>query len=225
MRRYLCAAAAAAVAALFTAVPAFASSNAVLSDSAANPNGTNTAVNAVLTANLKSGTHATFYTTTTGTTGISCSSSNLSATVLTNPTAPGTATASLTALNFPNTSTNCTVNGGGRTVNSITVDHLSYNASVSSDGSVSITAGSNGAIHTTAVITTIFFQQITCGYTSHNSNVSGSASNTDNSLTFTNQQFDGDSTNNFQCPTTSYFTAKYAPVVDSNNGNASVFTN
>ncbi len=227
MRKYLGAAAAAAAATLLMAVPAFASSNAVLSDTAANPNGTNTAVGAVITSNLAAGTNATFFTTSTGTTGISCSVSTTKATVLTNPTAPGTATLSLTNQDFTNTSTNCTINGGGKTVNSITIDHLPYNVSIASGGSVTISPGTSGNIHTTVSITTIFNQTISCAYhvDATSGNVTGNASNTNNDIKFTNQKFDIDTGQNGQCPSTSFFTADYGPQVDSGNGNAKVFTN
>lgn len=224
MRKYLGAVIAAAAAAMLTAIPAFASSNNVLSDTAANPNGTNTAVGAVITSGLKSGTNATFFTTATGTTGITCTTSNTSATVQTNPAAPGTATLSLTQQNFSSCTSNIT---GVRSVNSITTDNLAYNVSIASGGAVTISPGSSGVIHATANITTIFGQTLTCGSHVHASsgNLSGTASNSDNSIAFSNQQFDGDSGNNSQCVSTVFLTATYAPQVDSSNGNALVFTN
>jgi len=41
----------------------------------------------------------------------------------------------------------------------------------------------------------------------------------------TNQQFDGDAGNNGQCVSTVFFSGKFAPVVDSSNGNALMFFN
>jgi hypothetical protein len=224
MRRFFGAAAVAAAMALLTAVPVLASSNAVLSDTAANPNGTNTPVGNIIHWVLVSGTKATFFATSTGTTGISCTVSSMDWEVLTNPPAPGTATFSVIAWSF----SSCTANGGIKTVNSITVDHLPYNASITSGSppSVTISPGSNGAIHITFKLTTIFGQMLTCGYHVHatSGNLSATASNSNNSIKFTNQQLDGDSGNNGQCVSTLFFSAEYV-ASDSSNGNAAVFFN
>lgn len=228
MRKYLGAAVIAAIAALLTAVPALASSNAVLSDTNPNPNGTNTAPGSVIAGSLSS-TNAQFTTTSGGSTGVFCTTSTTSATVGPNPgdnpTAPGTANLSLTAQTF----SSCTSNiSGVRSINKVTVDHLPYNVSITSPppDTVTISPGSSGNIHVTVNVTTIFFQTLNCGYHVHASsgNITGSAGNGTNTISFSNQQFDGDNGNNFQCTTTAFFTASYSQV-DSSNGNAPVFAN
>jgi len=66
---------------------------------------------------------------------------------------------------------------------------------------------------------------VSCTYRAHGRSVSGTTSNTDNALAFTNQQFDltaGPAT----CFANGYFTAPYAPVVDTSQaGNPPVFVN
>ncbi|CAM5510127.1 hypothetical protein SAURM35S_01927 [Streptomyces aurantiogriseus] len=136
--RSLLAVAGTAVALTLPAVsPASAADPAVLTTA----NG-DLAVGDEVVASLADGTAATFYSSATGTSGVSCASSNFSATVTDNPTAPGTATESLTAQTF----TNCTSNVlGVLGVTSITVNNLPYTAAVSSGGAITVSApaGSN----------------------------------------------------------------------------------
>lgn len=183
--------------------------------------GTNVAVGNVLTSNVKSGTVVTFYSTSTGTTGVKCAASAFSATVLSNPAAGGTATESLTAQTFGS----CTANVPGvSSVQSVLVNSLPYNASVNgTTKAVTITGGTAGPIQTTVKLGTLL-GSITCVYRADLNTVSGAASNTDNSIKFTNQKFNkfsGPST----CFTTGWFSAAYAPVTDSSiAGGPSVFT-
>jgi len=183
--------------------------------------GTNVAAGNVLTSTLKSGTVVTFYSTTTGTTGVKCAASSFSASVLTNPAAGGTATESLTAQTF----SSCTANVPGVTsVQSVLVNNLPYNASVNgTTKAVTITGGAAGLVQTTVKLGTLI-GSITCVYRADLNTVSGLAANTDNSITFTNQKFtkfSGPST----CFTTGWFSATYAPVTDSSvAGGPSIFT-
>ncbi|MER5431441.1 Tat pathway signal sequence domain protein [Streptomyces sp. NPDC002588] len=165
------------------------------------------AVGDVLNASLASGTAATLYNSTTGTSGISCATSGFTATVVDNPTAPGTATESLTAQTF----SNCTSNVLGVTgVTSITVNNLPWATTVASDGTVTVTPPSGSAVQTTVVLRTLL-GSVTCVYQA--SGLSGTASNADNSIAFTNQAFTRTSGSTL-CPSAGYFTAKYAPVTD-----------
>ncbi|MEU4370980.1 Tat pathway signal sequence domain protein [Micromonospora chersina] len=169
----------------------------------------------VVKASLASGTSATFYSSTTGTTGVRCAASTFSATVLTNPAAPGTATESLTAQTF----TSCTSNVFGTTgVQSVTVNNLPYATSVTSAGVVTI----SGSIQSTVVLNTLL-GPTTCVY--RTTSLTGSAVNSTNSITFTNQvltKFSGPST----CFTTAYFSARYSPVLDSSKtGSPAVYVN
>ncbi|MGW6524133.1 Tat pathway signal sequence domain protein [Streptomyces sp. NPDC054962] len=165
------------------------------------------AVGDVLNASLASGTTATLYSSATGTSGVSCAASGFSATVTDNPTAPGTATESLTAHTFGN----CTANVVGVLgVTSITVNNLSYTTSVSSSGTVTVTPPSGSTIQTTVVLRTLL-GSINCVYQAPS--LTGAASNADNSITFTSQQFTKSSGSSL-CFANGYFTAKYAPVTD-----------
>lgn len=180
--------------------------------------GTAVAVGDVLSASLATGTQAKIATTSGGSTGITCNASAFTATVNTNPTAPGTATETVTA----HTLSSCTTNITGATgVQSITVNNLPYGASVTSGGSLKVTAGATGPIQTTLKVNTIL-GTMTCVYRA--GSLTATPSNTGNTLTFTNQLFtkySGPGT----CPANGYFTAKYGPVKDTTQGGAAVFVN
>ncbi|MET8907469.1 Tat pathway signal sequence domain protein [Micromonospora sp. NPDC004551] len=185
------------------------------------PAGTAVAVNDVVQASLKTGTNATFYSSTTGTTGIKCAASSFTAKVITNPTAPGTATESLTAQTF----SSCTTNVIGTTgVQSITVNNLPYNASVTSAGVVTISGGAAGPFQSTVVLNSLL-GPMTCVYRSATNSIVGTAINGTNSIVFTNQpltKFSGPAT----CFGTAYFSATYSPVRDtSRTGSPSVYVN
>ncbi|MFF3319891.1 Tat pathway signal sequence domain protein [Streptomyces sp. NPDC003035] len=176
------------------------------------------AVGDVLAASLASGTSAKIATTSGGSTGITCNASAFSATVTSNPAAPGTATETLNS----HTLSSCTTNITGATgVQSITVNNLPYTTSVTSGGALTVSAGSAGPIQTTLKINTIL-GLTTCVYRA--GNLTASLSNADNSLTFANQLFtkaSGPST----CPANGYFSAKYGPVRDTTQAGAPVFVN
>ncbi|WP_405590752.1 Tat pathway signal sequence domain protein [Streptomyces sp. NBC_01092] len=194
------------VAALGLAVPASAADTPVLTTS----DGAAVAVGAVLDASLASGTAATFYSSATGTSGISCTTSAFSATVTDNPAAPGTATESLTSHTFD--TSGCTANVTGVLgVSGITVDNLPYTTSVSSDGTVTVTPAAGSAIQSTVKLRTLL-GTITCVYQAPS--LSGTASNADNSIAFANQPFTKTSGSSL-CFSSAYFTAKYAPVTTS----------
>ncbi|MFB6840193.1 Tat pathway signal sequence domain protein [Streptomyces sp. NPDC056361] len=181
--------------------------------------GTAVAVGDVLSASLSTGTKARIATTAGGSTGITCNTSAFTATVTGNPAAPGTATESVTA----HTLSSCTTNIIGATgVQSITVNNLPFVAAVASGGSLTVTAGAAGPIQTTLKINTIL-GLTTCVYRA--TSLTATPSNTDNSLTFTDQLFtktSGPGT----CPGSGYFSAKYGPVLDTSQaGSPAVFVN
>ncbi|MER7180956.1 Tat pathway signal sequence domain protein [Streptomyces hyaluromycini] len=177
--------------------------------------GTAVAVGDTLSASLASGTTATLYSSATSTSGITCAASTFTATVTDNPAASGTATESATGQTF----SSCTSNVTGVTgVSSITVDNLPYTTSVASGGGVTVTPAGGTTIQTTVKLTTLL-GSITCVYQA--ASLTGTSSNTDNSLAFSNQAF-AKSSGSILCPSAGYFTAKYAPVTD--NG-AAVFVN
>ena len=183
--------------------------------------GTAVSVGDVIQASLRSGTNATFYSSTSGTTGIKCAASSFSARVLTNPTAPGTATESLTAQSF----SSCTTNVFGTTgVQSVTVNNLPYTTSVTSAGVVTISGTAAAPIQSTVVLNSLL-GAITCVYRTSTNTLTGTASNGTNSISFTNQvltKFSGPSL----CFGTAYFTASYSPVKDtSKTGSPAVYVN
>lgn len=183
--------------------------------------GTAVSVGDVIQASLRSGTNAAFYSSTSGTTGIKCAASSFSAKVLTNPTAPGTATESLTAQSF----SSCTTNVFGTTgVQSVTVNNLPYTTSVTSAGVVTISGTAAAPIQSTVVLNSLL-GAITCVYRTSTNTLTGTASNGTNSITFTNQtltKFSGPSL----CFGTAYFTASYSPVKDtSKTGSPAVYVN
>ncbi|MEU5319266.1 Tat pathway signal sequence domain protein [Streptomyces sp. NPDC021056] len=195
--------------------PASAADNVLTTGSAA---GDAVADGATLTAPLASGTTATLYSSATGTTGITCTTSQFTATVDSNPAAPGTASESLTGHTFSNCTSN---NVGVLGVTSVTVNNLTYTTTVASDGTVTVAPGSAGAIQTTVVLRTLL-GSVTCVYQATNGSLTGAASNTDNSIQFANQQFTRSSGSSL-CPSSGFWTAKYAPVATSDG--AAVFVN
>ncbi|MFD5005426.1 Tat pathway signal sequence domain protein [Streptomyces mutabilis] len=179
--------------------------------------GTPVAVGDVLTASLASGTAATFHSSATGSSGVSCTSSQFTVAVTDNPTAPGTATETLTAHTFDSGS--CTSNVTGVLgVNGITVHNLPYTTTVSSDGAVAVTPPSGSTVRTTVALRTLL-GSINCVYEAPR--LTGTASNDGNSIAFTDQQFTKVSGSGL-CFANGYFTATYAPVTD---GTEAVYVN
>lgn len=216
-RSLLAVAGAAAALAVAAATPASADGTVLTTGSAG---GTAVAVGDVLNASLASGTAATLYSSSTGTSGVTCTSSSFSATVTGNPAAPGTATESLTGQSFDSSS--CTSNVTGvLSVSSINVDNLPYSTSVTSGGTVTVTPAAGSTIQTTVKLRTLL-GTITCVYQAPS--LTGTASNADNSITFTNQQFTKSSGSSL-CFANGFFTAKYAPVTDTSQGNSPVYVN
>ncbi|MEE1757945.1 MULTISPECIES: Tat pathway signal sequence domain protein [unclassified Streptomyces] len=176
------------------------------------------AVGDVLSASLASGTAATFNSSATGTSGVSCAASTFTATVTDNPAAPGTATETVDAHTFGS----CTSNVLGVTgVNSVTVNNLPYTTTVTSDGVVTVSPASGSVLQTTVVLRTLL-GTINCVYQAPS--ITGTSDNTDNSINFTAQAFTKTSGSSL-CFANGYFTAKYAPVTDTTQGGATVFTN
>ncbi|MGW7263805.1 Tat pathway signal sequence domain protein [Streptomyces sp. NPDC054842] len=205
--------------AVSAAAPASAADVPVLTTGTAG--GTPVAAGDVLSASLAAGTTATFYSSATGTSGVSCSASTFTATAADNPAAPGTATESLTGHAF--TSSSCTSNVPGVLgVTGITVNNLPYSTTVSSDGTVTVTPPSGSTVQTTVVLRTLL-GSVNCVYRAPS--LSGTASNADNSITFTGQQFTKYSGSSL-CFANGFFTARYAPVRDTSQaGSPVVFVN
>jgi hypothetical protein len=218
-RTSLALAAAVTALALSAAGPASAADGSVLTTGGAG--GTAVAVGAVLNSSLAAGTSATLYSSSTGTSGLSCTSSKFVASVVDNPTAPGTAIESVTEHTFDSAS--CTSNVVGVLgVTSIKVDNLAYSSAVGSDGSVTITPAAGSTIQTTVVLRTLL-GSINCVYQAPS--LSGTADNADNSISFSKQQFTKFSGSSL-CFSNGFFTAKYAPVTDTTQTDSpAVFVN
>jgi hypothetical protein len=180
------------------------------------------AVGDVLTAAVVTGTTADFSTASGGTTGIKCAQSTFTAVVVDNPAAPAVATESTTAQTFAS----CTANILGVTrVNTVTVNNVPFATTVESGtGTVTVTGTDAAPIQTTLNLGTIL-GTINCVYRAVGNTITGLSSNTDNSITFTNQEF-AKSSGPITCPSSGFFTAHYAPVLDTSiDGSPAVFTN
>lgn len=170
----------------------------------------------VLTAAIASGTTADFATASGGTTGVKCAESAFTAAVVDNPVAPGVATESTTSQTFGS----CTANIVGVTrVTSVTVNNAPFDTTVESGtGTVTVT----GPIQTTLVLGTIL-GSVTCVFQAPG--ITGVSDNTDNSISFANQPF-AKTSGPITCPSSGFFTARYAPVLDTSvAGSPAVWTN
>jgi hypothetical protein len=221
MYRYLAPVTAAALLGTLPAMmPASAATTNVLT--IGGPAGSSVAVNDVLNATVKAGTTVRFSSAAAGSTGVTCAGSGFSATVGANPAAPGIATETLAAQNF----SGCTSNVLGVTgVRGVTVNNLPYNTTVNgTTKAVTVTGTAQRLIQTTIVLNTIL-GTTTCVYVANGNTVTGTSSNTDNSIAFVDQQFNK-SVGPFTCFARGYFTATYAPVRDTSvAGGPPVFVN
>lgn len=202
--------------------PALAAADEVAVLTTGSAAGANVAVGDVLTAAVVAGTTADFDTAAGGTTGVKCAESAFTATVVDNPVAPGVATESTTEHTFAS----CTANIFGVTrVNSVTVDNTPFPTTVESGtGTVTVSGTETAPIQTTLKLGTLL-GSVTCVYRATNGSITGVSANTDNSITFTDQPFTKAS-GPITCPGSGFFTAVYAPVVDTSvEGGPAVFTN
>ena len=93
------------------------------------------------------------------------------------------------------------------------------------DGSDTITiTGTDAAPLETTVVLSALLGSATCTYEADGDTVTGAVSNTDNSITFSNQQFDLESGSSL-CFSNGYFSAACPPVQDSTAGGAAVYVN
>lgn len=202
--------AAGAVLAAAPALPAGAAAGPVLTVG----NGTAVAAGDAISASLASGTNAFIATTSGGSSGISCPSASLSATITANPDSSGNADESVSAL----TTTSCTSNVTGVTgVNSVTLNNLPYTAVVTPAGALTV----SGSIQSTVSLKTLL-GNVTCVYTAPS--LSGTAHNSSNSLVFSNQQFTLSSGPSV-CPGNGFLSATLSPVVDATQGSQPVSVN
>jgi hypothetical protein len=196
LRRPLSIGIATAVAWALTVAPALAA-GAVLTAGGADL-GADLGAGDVLHGQLAPGTKATFLSTAGGSTGVGCAKSSFTATVTTNPPAPGTATLSVTAVAFGD----CTANMAFVTgIRRITVNNLPYTATIGSGGGVTV----SGNISATIVLIPTFGTDISCTYGT--SSLTGTSSNP-GTVTFTNQVLSKTSGPGV-CFSTGFFSATY----------------
>ncbi|GAA0456072.1 hypothetical protein Aca07nite_50920 [Actinoplanes capillaceus] len=193
---------------LIGAAPALADDDTVLTAGA--PAGTAVAAGDTIASGLATGSQAVFATAAGGANGMKCNTSSLSAVVDDNPAAPGAA-----ALGATLGLADCTVTGviGVLGVNSVAINNQPYATTVASDGTVTVSGTDTAPISATLVLRTLL-GTVTCVFTANNNSITGTADNADNSISFTDQQFNK-STGPAACVANGYFTAKYTPVVDS----------
>jgi hypothetical protein len=216
---YVATAVASALLSAAIALPASAATPDVLTYGSVG--GSNVAVGDTVSAALASGTTANFDSDTTDTSGVSCSTSQFTGTVLTNPAASGVATESVTAQSFGSCSSNVL---GVTGVNFVTVANLPFSASVSDTAdTITVTGTSAAPIESTVELNTLF-GAVDCVYEANNDTLTGTVSNTDQSINFSNAQFNLIS-GSALCFTNGYFTASYAPVQDTTQGSAAVYVN
>jgi hypothetical protein len=166
--------------------------------------GPNVSVGDVLSESLLSGTDATFYTSTGGTTGGTCDTGTYAATVDSNPAAGGTADLTTTKQSFSDCTDNVSFD-----ISTITIK-TPYAATISLGGL------DVGTMKATLVGTDSSGNGVTCRFT---------ASNVVTNSIFTNQGINLTSGSS-ECPSTLYFSAHYGPLLDSSvNGDPIVDVN
>lgn len=167
--------------------------------------GTNVSVNNVIGSSLQSGTTATFYTTTSGSTGGSCSAGAFSATVTSNPAVGSVSDESTTKQSF----SNCT-------------DNLSFTiSSITITTPYATTMGGNGtriaSLKSTLVGKDSAGATVTCHY--NGSNIVGT-------WVFTNQELTLGSGSSSVCESALYFSATYGALLDTSvSGHPIVYVN
>jgi hypothetical protein len=170
-----------------------------------------------LTASLAEGTAVTFFSAPDSASGVTCTTSSFTATVTANPPAPGVAEDSLDAQTF----SDCTSNVFGiLSVDGVTVDNLPYTVALDDTAGTATVTGS--PIQTTVVLSTLL-GQITCQYQADSITATVAAGTT--GIGFANQAFAKTSGPGL-CFANGYFSAQYAPVVDSSRADSpAVFVN
>ena len=216
MRKLLLpAAAAAALLAVAPMTAASAASHDVLTISKVG--GPNVKVGALLQSGLKFRTPAVFA---AGAVRVTCKTVTFTDKVTNNPSKPGTAVEKLLKQNF--VSKSCTVTGisGATGVHGVKINNLPLTTTIKDSKGFPVKVSTTNT--TISVNTDIGV--INCVYTAKATN--GNASNTLQTITFSNQPFKKVSGPNSTCPSKGTFSAKFGPVVDSSvKGRPHVFVN
>jgi len=216
---YLAGAAATALVMVMTAAPASAATDVL---TITKVGGANVNVGDILKAGLVANTSSDFFKSATSTMGVKCAKSSFSAKVTANPGKPGTAKESVTSQTF----SSCTSNVSNvMSVKSVKVGNLPYNSTISDSTGMPVTVkqtSSTKPLKTTIVLNTTL-GAVTCVYKA--ASISGTASNTGNTVSFKNQKFTK-SSGPASCFGSGFFTASYGPVKDTSRTNSpKVFVN
>jgi hypothetical protein len=177
---------------------------------------------AVLKASLVKGTKAVFSLTGSINLTIKCSSSSFTAKAVKNPTAPSTATESITAESIAK----CTINFMGATVKSTKALNLPYNSAVSDKKGLPVTVSGRSKKLPIELTSTASASgsSIKCTYMA--ASIAGAASNKGNTITISKQKMKVAPGSNPLCPMNATFSATYGPVQDTSvKGNPAVFVN
>ncbi|MBR7837278.1 hypothetical protein KDL01_28630 [Actinospica durhamensis] len=204
--------------------PAFATSSDVLSYGAANTGGSNVLTTDTLSGSLATGTTNTFTFTSSGkTVTITCGAAALTAKATSNPTAPGTAGLTLSALTF----TTCSITG----ISGVTVSSVSLNGSATA----TVTDGTTKALNITALDERVVLNNglgtVNCDYgnTTSEAAIVGTILNpgSGGTITFTNQTVHllSGLTVCGASGSTGTFNATFASIVDTTHSSALVYAN
>jgi hypothetical protein len=178
--------------------------------------GTNVAVGAKLSASIKSGTKAVFSEGTEG--SVSCTKSSVAETVTANPVKPGSATLSITGQTF--SSCTASISGVTVTVKSVKAYKPPFKTTVSDAKGLPVVVTKPGAV----IVVSALGETITCTYQA--TSIKGVGSNSNSSVSFTDQAFSLVTGSNSLCPSTGDLTVAYAPVKDTSvTGDPHVFVN
>jgi hypothetical protein len=174
---------------------------------------------AVLTASLAAKTPAVF---SLNGEKLTCTSSSLSAKVTSNPTAPGKATESLTALKLGK----CKVNVSGVKLKTTKLNNLPYTVTISDAKNFPVTATGHSKSKPLSVTVTVVLsgQSYVCSYTAKS--VAGTAANKGNTVKFSGQKLTVAKGSNSACAKSADFSATYGPLTNSSAaGKPKVFIN
>lgn len=170
---------------------------------------------AVLKAGLAKGSAAVFV---TSLGKLTCAKSTVTAKVISNPAAHGTARESLTAQTFGK----CTINVSGATVGKMTISDLPYAITMSdAKGDPVKVSGHSKSAPMLVTLTVTDVITVSCSYKA--TAISGREVNKGNETVFVKQSFKLSSGSSF-CPKSATFSAVYAPLRDTSvKGSPAVF--
>ncbi len=152
---------------------------------------------------------------------LTCKSATVTSKVVSNPTAPGKATESVTK----QTLSKCTISVKGVTVESAAALNLPYVSTVSDSKGNPVTVSGRSKSKPLGFIATVKVGKTTITCSSSAASITGHASNKGNTVSFSNQTFKKLKGGSL-CPKSGAFSATYGPLTDiSVKGHPKVFVN